>query len=67
MEFFDLYGYDGSLYVEKTDDGVTILVTHFTLDGNKAMKDNLHVYTVDFKAKVVALGPDYDDFKKLMR
>lgn len=66
MPFFDLYGFDGCYYVQKTDEGVIISVTHFTLDGNKAMKNHLHVYYIDFVSNTVALGPDFDKFKQLM-
>ena len=66
MSFFDIHDYDGALFVEKTDDGVQIVNSHFTLDGYKAMRNGLHVYTIDFISQLVGFGPDYQRFKDEM-
>ena len=66
MSFFNIHNYDGALFVEKTDDGVQIVNSHFTLDGNKAMRNGLHVYTIDFVSQLVGFGPDYERFKDEM-
>jgi len=62
MPFFNIYNFDGALFVDKTSDGVIVLNTHFTLDGTKALRNGLHVYSVDFIHSIVAFGPDYERF-----
>ena len=62
MSFFDIYNFDGALFVDKTHDGVIIVNSHFTLDGVKAFRNGLHVYSIDFVYSLVAFGPDYERF-----
>jgi hypothetical protein len=59
MEFFNLYGFDGSLMVEKTENGVKVKDILFILDGNKLMYGDKHIYSIHFESCSIALGPDF--------
>jgi hypothetical protein len=57
MAHFDLHSPD--YFVEKTDTGVRVNHEDYTLDGDKAMDCDLHVYTIDFDTKKIQRGLDY--------
>ena len=56
LTHFDLRSTD--YFVEITD-GVRINHVDYTLDGNKVMDDDLHIFTLDFDSKKIKRGPHY--------
>ena len=57
MTHFDFRSPD--YFVEKTPTGIRVNHVHYTLDGNKVMDDDLHIYTVDMESNKIERGPDY--------
>jgi hypothetical protein len=57
MAHFDLRSPD--YFVEKTEMGVRVNHEDYTLDGDKVMDYDLHVFTIDFETKKIQRGPDY--------
>jgi hypothetical protein len=57
MAHFDFRSPD--FFVEKTADGVRVNHVDYTLDGDKVMDDDLHIYTIDFDARRIQRGNDF--------
>jgi hypothetical protein len=59
MSYFDLVGYDGCLFVEKTDEGVRVNCIDFVLDGDKVMLGDKHIYSISFECCGIVTGKDF--------
>ena len=57
MAHFDFRSPD--YFVEKTAEGVRVNHVDYTLDGDKVMDDDLHIFTIDQEQKIIQRGNDF--------
>lgn len=56
--FFDLTNADGCLRVLQTKDGVLVEDNLYTLNDNKLMDGDKHIYWINFTTRVITYGAD---------